>query len=487
MKRFLLSIVVGLPIVGGWYCATSAVAVDAAKLNVLFIAVDDLGSVLQSTVQPQAITPNLDRLAASGMRFDHAYCQIPLCNPSRASVLTGARPDACGVFDLSRHFRESMPKIVTLPQHFKEHGWYSARVGKIYHYDVPKAIGTDGLDDHASWHNVINPRGRDVADEADIINPTPEKPISAALSWLAAAGSDEEQTDGMIASETIRLLEQHRDKPFFIAAGFFRPHTPFVAPRKYFDLYPLEQIELPKSPAADRADIPSAAFAHNNQEPHYGLSEHTCREALRGYLASVSFVDSQIGRLLDALDRLGLASSTTVVLWSDHGYHLGEHAGIWQKRTLFEESAKSPLILRWPASTAKGLVCNRVVELVDIYPTLSDLAGLPSPQHLAGRSLRPLLNNPSLEWSHSACTQILRPGNGTPIMGRSIRTQRWRYTEWDEGRAGNELYDHESDPREFVNRINEQEHKSLLEDLQIRLQRNASGMVPRTPFDPSRL
>ncbi len=459
----------------------------AAKLNVLFVAVDDLGNVLGSAGQHGIKTPHLDRLAASGVRFDRAYCQIPLCNPSRASVLTGLRPDATTVFDLDRHFRDAVPAAVTLPQLFKNNGWFTARVGKIYHYDVPKGIGTDGLDDAPSWQQVVNPKGRDVTDEKLIINPTPEKPVSAALSWLAAVGEDTEQTDGMIATEALRLLEQHQAEPFFLGVGFFRPHTPFVAPQKYFDLYPLENIRLPQAPANDRDDIPPAAFAHNNPTPNYGLDELTCRKALQAYHASVSFVDAQIGRVLDALDQLKLADKTVVVVWSDHGYHLGEHLGAWQKRCLFEESARAPLLIRAPGAKGNGVGCSRVVEFVDIYPTVTSLCGLTPPNALPGRSLTPLLDDPARPWDSSAITQILRPGGGTPLMGRSIRTERWRYTEWDEGRAGAELYDHTTDPEEFTNLAGVDEWQEAMQDLQQRLRAKASGAVPQTPFKSARL
>ncbi|MEY4485148.1 MAG: hypothetical protein RL693_2600 [Verrucomicrobiota bacterium] len=464
-----------------------SLAADAQKLNVLFIAVDDLGNVLAPEGHPLARTPNLDRLAANGVRFDRAYCQIPLCNPSRASVLTGMRPDATGVFDLDRHFRSSVPEVVTLPELFLKKGWFTARVGKIYHYDVPKGIGTDGLDDKASWQQVVNPKGRDVADEALITNPTPGKPISAAMSWLAADGEDTEQTDGMVASEAIKLLEAHRAEPFFLGVGFFRPHTPYVAPKKYFDLYPLETMQLPKAPTNDRDDIPLAAFAHNNATPNYGLDELTCRQALQAYCATVSFVDAQIGRVLDALEKLGLAEKTVVVLWSDHGYHLGEHLGMWQKRCLFEESARAPLLIRAPGMKGNGQSCSRVVEFVDIYPTIAALCDIAPAQPLPGNSLIPLLHEPARVWDETAVTQILRPGNNAPFMGRSIRTERWRYTEWDEGKAGVELYDHRTDPSEFNNLARNTEFKEIIEQLQLRLREKASGVIPKATFNPSRL
>jgi len=307
--------------------------------NVLFIAVDDLGSTLGCMDAPPADTPHIDALARRGVLFTRAYCQIPLCNPSRASVLTGLRPDQLGVYDLDRHFRDAEPEALTLPQLFRRQGWFTARVGKVFHADVPGGIGTDGLDDPRSWQHVVNPRGRDVDDDPHVVNAEPQRPTSAALSWLAADGADEAQTDGLVATEAIRLMGAHRDEPFFLAVGFYRPHTPFVAPRAYFDRYPLEAITLPVAPADDRDDIPAAAFAHNNAVPNYGLREDLLRQARRAYLAAVSFVDAQVGRLLAAVEELGLDERTIVVLWSDHGYHLGEHGGIWQKRTLFEEAA----------------------------------------------------------------------------------------------------------------------------------------------------
>lgn len=470
----------------------SLAAADGRKLNVLFIAIDDLANALGCCGDPVAKTPHMDRLAASGVRFDRAYNQIPLCNPSRASLMTGRRPDATQVYDLDRHFRVALPEVVTLPQLFKNNGWFTARVGKIYHYDVPTGIGTDGLDDKPSWQVVVNPKGRDVLEEEKITNPTPAKPISAALSWLAADGDDDEQTDGMIASEAIKLLEQHRAEPFFLGVGFFRPHTPFVAPKKYFDMHPLESMRLPYAPPDDRADIPMPAFAHNNPNPNYGLDELTCRRAMQAYHACVSFVDAQVGRLLDALDRLKLADRTIVVVWSDHGYHLGEHNGIWQKRTLFEEGARAPLIIRAPTAKGNGLGCSRVVEFVDIFPTVAGLAALPLPAGLHGRSLIPLLNDPLMEWDGAAITQILRPADDRlpqQVMGRSIRTERWRYTEWNGGIDGIELYDHRDDPQEFRNRSQnpDPEAEAAMKWLHAQFRDRASPEPPASPVNPKRL
>ncbi|MEM7476875.1 MAG: sulfatase [Planctomycetota bacterium] len=457
------------------------------RLNVLFVAVDDLTCSLGCYGDPVAVTPHFDALAAKGVCFRNAYCQLPLCNPSRASVLTGRRPDEIEVYDLDRHFRDKMPEVTTLPQLFHENGWFSARVGKLYHYNVPASIGTNGLDDSRSWLQVVNPKGRDTLEEDKITNAEPHRKISAALSWLAADGRDEEQTDGMIATEAIRLIKEHCDEPFFLGVGFFRPHTPYVAPKKYFDLYPMEKMEIPFAPEDDRADIPDAAFAHNCPVPHYGLPIATCLQAKQGYYASVSFVDAQLGRLMAALEELKLAEKTVVIVWSDHGYHLGEHVGVWQKRCLFEESAKAPMLVYAPNARGNGRSCKRIVEFVDIYPTIASLCGLPADESLPGRDLSPLLQDPSLEWDGSAVTQVLRPGKGSPVMGRSIRTQRWRYSEWNGGKNGSELYDHLVDPKEFHNLANDAAQQKRIANLRSMLESHARATPPTSPFNPARL
>lgn len=464
----------------------------ATKPNILFIAADDLSCALGCYGDPIAQTPHLDRLATTGVTFLNAYNQLPLCNPTRASVMTGLRPDTIKVYDLDRHFRDEVPDAVTLSQQFMKNGWWAGRVGKIYHYNVPASIGTDGFDDPPSWQKTVNPIGRDKTDEHLVFNAEPHRKISAALSWLAADGKDEEQTDGMIATEAIKLMEEKKGEPFFVAAGFFRPHTPFVAPKKYFDMYPLEEMRLPFAPSDDRDDIPTAAFAHNCPIPHYGLDELTCRKAMQAYYACVSFVDAQVGRMLDALDRLDLTDNTIVVFWSDHGYHLGEHNGIWQKRTLFEQGARAPLIIRNPMSRGNGQACRRIVEFIDIYPTLTHLAGIKTPKQIEGRSLVPLLEKPVSEWNSFAITQVLRPADNrleAPVMGRSIRTERWRYSDWAEGKQGEELYDHLADPLEFNNLADNatKENLRIIKTLRIILEKKASGLIPKTPFNPKRL
>ncbi len=469
------------------WVANSLLGQSTKPLNVLFIASDDLTQAIACYGDPIAVTPNLDRLSEMGVRFDNAYCQIPLCNPTRASLLTGLRPDTLKVYDLTRHFRDEKPDVVTLPQLFRINGYKSMRVGKLYHYGVPHQIGTNGLDDSASWDEVVNPKGRDTEEEHLITNLEPHRPISAALSWLAAEGTDEEQTDGMIATEAIRLMGENRRRPFFLGVGFFRPHTPFVAPKKYWDLYPLEKIQMPYAPEDDRADIPKVAFAHNCPIPNYGLDEADVIKAKQAYYANVSFVDAQVGRLLDALESMNLMERTIIVFWSDHGYHLGEHQGIWQKRCLFEESASAPMIFYAPGARGNGIASQEIVEFLDLYPTVAELCGLRAPDEIEGKSIVPLLENPKKPWRGEAFTQTLRPGDGLPVMGASIRTDRWRYTEWDEGQQGLELYDHAQDPGEFTNLANDPAYESVVRTLRAKLRASVRCTPPDSPFDPAKL
>jgi iduronate 2-sulfatase len=308
-----------------------------SKMNVLLIAVDDMNNDLGCFGHPLVKSPNIDRLASRGIVFANAYCQFPLSSPSRSSLLTGLRPDRTRVFDLRYHFRQDKPDIVTLPQMFMKNGYYVARVGKLYHYGNPGDIGTNGLDDKASWMERINPAGRDkTALEPDIINYTPERGLGSSMSFYSdKEGKDVEHTDGKVAAEAIKLLQEHKGDPFFIAAGFYKPHCPWVTPGKYFDLYNQDQMQLPEISSETPGKYPELALASTRPWPYFGITKDQAKECILAYYAAISFVDAQIGRLLDALDELGLAENTIVVFWSDHGYHLGEH-GLWFKQSCFE-------------------------------------------------------------------------------------------------------------------------------------------------------
>jgi iduronate 2-sulfatase len=457
-----------------------AVPVLAAEpLNILFIAVDDMNNDLGCYGNRLVKSPNIDRLARRGVRFDRAYCQFPLCSPSRSSLMTGLRPDAIRVFDLRYHFRSGFPDVVTLSQFFMKQGYYAARVGKIYHYGNPGQIGTSGLDDPASWKEVFNPAGRDkTVIETNIINHTPKRALGSAMCLLAdREGKDEEHTDGMVATKAIQLLEKHEKEPFFLAVGFYKPHTPYVAPQKYFDLYPLKKMNLPRP---ERNGIPEPALASTRPWPWFGVTEDQARECKQAYYATISFVDAQIGRVLDALDRLKLADKTVVVFWSDHGYHLGEH-GLWMKQSCFEESARVPLIIAAPGKQ-RGRTCSRIVELLDLYPTLVDLAGFSVPQNLHGASLVPLLKNPNAHCDRPAFTQVQR----TNVPGHSLRTERWRYTQWDFGDKGVELYDHKSDPRETKNLANDPRYANVLREMKALAKQNWPVRVEGGKVTPDR-
>jgi len=433
-------------------------------LNVLFIVSDDLNTDLGCYGHPLVKSPNIDKLARRGVRFERAYCQFPLCNPSRASFLTGLRPDQTKVHENATQFRKNVPDAVTLPQHFQKHGYFVARVGKLYHYGVPGQIGTDGLDDPPSWMKVFNPRGRDKDDEEKVFTLVP-KQYGGTLSWLAADGTDEEQTDAIGAAEAVKLLEANKDKPFFLAMGFYRPHTPYVAPKSYFEMYPRDKLTLRDGPAADKPAAPAPAYGSKKPEQDK-MSDDLRREAMQAYHAATTFMDAQVGRVLDALDRLGLAENTVVVFFSDHGYHLGEH-GLWQKMSLFEQSARVPLIIAAPNGKAKGVASPRPAELIDLYPTLADVCGLPVPSGLPGKSLKPQLDDPVAPGKRAALTQVTRGGgpNAQRIMGYSLRTERWRFTMWDDGRKGIQLYDHDVDPRENRNLADDPKHADTVKEL----------------------
>ncbi len=453
MKHLLLFVLVSL----------SGVSQAADKRpNVLLLMSDDLAATLACYGHLQTKTPNLDALAKRGVLFNRAYCQFPHCNPSRSSMMTGMRPHTTRVTNNEDNLYTNIPNVLTLPHHFRNNGYATARCGKIFHLGVP--TGLESMDDPQAW---------DFGTPFKSELPYPPKQESVVkvksgkkqgLSWQEIPGSDDQLVDGVLAKTAIEWLgKRDKDKPFFLAVGFHRPHLPLVAPAKYFDLYPFESITLPEAPADDEADIP--APARNGAVPGYALNAtpEQRRAAIRAYLACVSYVDAQAGRLLDAIKQMGLDDNTIIIFTSDHGWHLGEH-GLWHKRSLFEESARVPFIMHTPDMKTGGQRSDSLIELLDVFPTLCDLCGVPAPKQLEGQSLRPLLNNTTASIHDYAFTQARR-GKDAEFWGRTIRTARWRCTEWDEGKNGLEFYDHDADPYEYTNLANDPQHAATLKEL----------------------
>lgn len=449
------------------------------RRNVLFIASDDMRPQLGCYGRKKMKTPNIDRLAAQGTMFARAYCQQAVCSPSRTSLLTGLRPETTRVYDLQTHFRGILPDIVTLPQYFKNNGYYTQSFGKIYH---------GGLDDPASWSEkswhpkapgYLKPetlafmqakreeltKAGKLGKRERVLERDPKTGLPLKLAppdtrlrgpaWEDPDCGDSDLGDGKTCDEVIRVMTEVKDKPFFLACGFIKPHLPFVAPKKYYDLYPKGSLELADNPFPPK-DVPAIAM-HTFGElraysdiPDVGpVDDKTALELIHGYYAATSYVDALVGKLLAALEANGLADNTIVILWGDHGWQLGEH-GLWCKHSNFETSCHAPMICSSPDQKAPGKPCQALTEFVDIYPSLCDLAGLPVPEHLEGTSFAPLMDRPDLPWKTAAFS--LYPRGGT--MGWSMRTDRYRYTEWGPWQQEplfRELYDHQADPDENVN------------------------------------
>lgn len=419
----------------------------AEKPNVLFIIVDDLTTTLTCMGNAHVHTPNMDALAARGVRFDHAYTQFALCNPSRCSFLTGCYPERTKALDLVTSLRGGLPKEVTLPQHFKNNGYVSGRIGKVFHAPDPKTK----LDVELGA-----PLHKDTAlfEDAKAANDPNDKPRGKAKgegfnrTWAASSKPDTEFTDYQIASDAISTLEQFKDKPFFLAVGFIRPHTPYVAPKPYFDAIDKSKLTLPPFYREGGEDLskmpPSALRANNNVFRYADPTRDEARDATQAYLAATSFVDSQVGRVLAKLKELRLDENTIIVLTGDHGYQLGEH-GLWAKQTLFEGGTHVPMIVAAPG--VKPGTRDGLVEQVDIYPTLCDLAGIPSPKHLQGRSMKTMLDDPTAKGKQVAISTMI--STRTKLIGHSVRTDAFRYIQWDEGRGGEQLFDMRTDPDEL--------------------------------------
>ena len=415
---------------------------NTRRPNVLMIPIDDLNDwigVLGG--HPQTITPNLDRLARSGIVFSNAHCQAPACNPSRASLMSGIRPTTSAVYRNGDLWRDGLPDAITLPEHFRASGYRVVGGGKTFH---GSQNDLSVWDDYYSFEPQILPPNR----------PVNGIPQARHFDWSPIGVPDEETADTKLAKWAGEFLRQDHDKPFFLACGFFRPHLPWYAPKKYFDRFPPEETILPEVLTNDLDDVPPAAKSRSRRDHDNVTSTNQWKKAVASYLACVNYTDTNVGRVLDALEGSAHADNTVIVLWSDHGWQLGEKEQ-WRKFTLWERSTRVVMMLTAPGVTKPGGVCDRPAELLDIYPTVSELCGLPVRPELEGRSLVPLLKNPDGAWDKPAITS-----NGPDMT--TVRTQRWRYSSFTDGE---ELYDHDNDPREWRNLAGDPRHAGLKERL----------------------
>ncbi|HEX3871890.1 MAG TPA: sulfatase [Pirellulales bacterium] len=423
---------------------------EGAKPNVLFIVVDDLNMQLGCYGSTVVRSPNLDRLAAKGIRFDRAYCNYPVCNASRTSFLSGLRPDTTQVFTNGVDPRTELGgDFQFLPEYFRARGYEAIGVGKIPH--TPEHIAS------ITWDYFDDP-GAAAEDDKKSKRASKSDEKKRDLRSL----DDAEQPDGIAVRRAVEFIKKPRDKPLFLAVGLHRPHGPRVAPQKYFDMYPALEMKLPEEPPDHTDGIPSIALP-----PQYNpdWSEKKWQSELQTYYACVTFMDAQVGVLLEALDRLDAWKNTIVVFFSDHSSHLGEHGGFWGKQSLMEESVRIPLLIYAPGK-ASGDSCPRVVELIDLFPTLTDLAGLPAPSSAEGRSLVSLLDKPSRKWNHAAYSVTRR---GKQDLGRSVRTERWTYIVWPDG--SEQLYDYAADPKEYNNLAQKDDYASVIAEMKALLDR----------------
>jgi len=457
------------------FCGFSHNLIGAsAKPNILFICVDDLKPLLGCYGDKHIKSPNIDRLAQRGMLFECAYCNQAVCAPSRNSLLTGVRPTTSGIYDLGTNFRLSAPDTVTLPQHFMQHGYRTEGLGKVFH------VGHGNHEDPQSWSvspfagksifyalSENHPKSGLTREEALFANETDVGRLPRGVPYESADVPDNTYPDGQIAEEAIRRLRaaRERSEPFFLAVGFLKPHLPFCAPKKYWDLYERNSFHVPELRTPPEGAPPYAPTTwgevrNYSDIPDVGpLNDDQARALIHGYHAAVSFVDAQLGRVIDELDRLQLSTNTIIVLWGDHGWHLGDH-GMWSKHTNYEEATHIPLLIVAPGVAKPGTRSRTLVETVDIYPTLCDLAALPeshNPQPLEGKSLVPVLKEPTAK-NKDAIFHVFprnRRGDGA-ILGRAVRTERYRLVEWKKPGAPSsaadfELYDYQNDPLETKN------------------------------------
>ena len=436
------------------YLLLSVASASAAeKMNVLFIAVDDLNDWISPLGGYEGCqTPHLERLAKRGITFTKAYCAAPACNPSRAAIMTGIRPWSSGVYQNSQPWRPAMPDAVTMPQHFTKHGYHSTGAGKIFH---------GAFDEPESWEYYLTRKGDPKPTQAVLKDPHSK---SGGIVWGVLDVKDEDMNDFNTASYAVDYLSQEHDKPFYLACGIFRPHMPWQVPRKYYDMYPLDEINTPYVPDGDLSDVPEAGVKMANPTKDHGtmLKTGNWKYAVQAYLASITFADTQIGRVLDALESSAYNDNTIVVLWGDHGWHLGEKEH-WRKFALWEEATRVPFFMSVPGVTPPGSRCDRTVDLMCIYPTLCDLCEIPITDQLESKSIKGLLKDPAMEWAQPAVTTHGRKNH-------AVRNERFRYIRYANG--GDELYDHDADPGEFNNLASDPAYKETIDELVKSLPKN---------------
>lgn len=440
------------------------------KPNILFISIDDLNDWIEPLGgHPQAKTPNLKRLSQEGVNFTHSYCASPACNPSRTALLTGIHTFRSGLYSNYQIWREVLPKAVTLPRYFSENGYWAAGAGKIFHNNMPDPQSWDDYfpskEQHMPDYHLPNPKGT--------VNMPPFKNMYMAFDWSPIDIPDEETGDSKSVSWVINQLKRQHEKPFFLACGIYRPHLPWYVPRKYFDMFPLDTVRLPRVLEDDLDDVGQRIreIAHRGGNYHrHVLDAGQWKRAVQAYLASIAYADALLGRLLDALEKSTYAKNTIVVLWSDHGWQFGEKEH-WRKFALWENVVKSVMMMKVPigvpglpqGSKVAGR-CDRITSLIDIYPTLIELCGLPVKADLDGHSLVPLLRNPKAKWSYPAITTY-------DFSEFSIRTERWRYTRYIDDSV--ELYDHHHDTEEWTNLASLEEYQDIVEQME--------GYIPSNP------
>lgn len=425
-------------------------AIENRDRNVLFIVVDDLNTTLGCYGHPVVKTPNIDRLAGMGVKFNHAYCNYAVCNPSRSSFLTGLKPETTTILDNVKTLQSVLGDRITLPALFRQNGFYTMSLGKVFH-------GKNEVIDPKAWDEIYMYDATELGKKGERRNMT-----DGALKWcewMATEGDDQDQQDGQNAKKAVEFISTKREKPFFLAVGFHKPHDPFYAPRKYFDMYPLDICNPPILPEGWKPPfthtLPGMTSVFNK------FTDKDKREFLRSYYACTSFMDAQVGKLMKALEETGQLDNTLIILFGDHGYHLGEH-NWWNKVTIFEKGTNAPFIMAGQSVGIKGVKSDAMFEYIDIYPTLAELFQLKkTPEYLEGKSFASVVNDPSKSF-RSEVRAIIGRGD---MLGRTVKNMNWRYIEWDNGKMGRELYDEIKDPIEYNNLAENPDYKEVISEM----------------------